>query len=503
MLYFRMIFIILVSLYTSRVVLNTLGVADYGLFNVVGGIVVMFSFLNSGMIAACQRFIAYELGKNNLHNLKKVFTTSITIHIVIALFILIVAETAGLWFLNEKMNIAPQRMIAANWVYQCSILAFIVNIISVPYNSCIVAHEHMKAYAYVSILEVMLKLLIVFALTLSGFDKLITYAILTLAVSIITCGVYAVYCRRHFQECCFQLRADRYLFGNMMGFAGWSFIGNLGFSVKNQGINILINLFFNTVINAARGIAYQVVAVISGFVNNFQMAMNPPITKFYAGGDIASMMNLVCRGAKYSFFLLYIISLPVLIRTSYILTLWLKIIPEYTVVFLQLAIGMSLIDSMAGTLTTAMQATGKIRNFQIVISLVMFLNLPLCYLFLKSGYGPVSVMWVAIFTSFLGLGCRLWLLNRLIPFPVWSFIRTVVIKNISIFFVTLGLLYFISFAVPENFIGLLVICLCSVVLSFLSIYFIALDKAEKDFCKRKLKWAMERLNVINCHNRGK
>ena len=290
LLYFRMVLIIIVGLYTSRVVLNTLGVSDYGIYNVVGGIVSMLAFLNSAMVAASQRFISFELGTDDSERLKKVFCTSVSIHIVLALIIFLIAETLGLWFVNTHLNIPAERMGAANWVYQCSILTLMLTVVSVPYNSCIVAHEHMKAFAYVSILEAVLKLLVVYLLLVGAVDKLVLYAILVAAVAFVIRIIYGIYCKRHFEECTYRFVLDRKLFKEMFAFAGWSIIGNLGFSMKDQGSNIILNLFFGTAVNAARGIAMQVNGIISNFSNNFTMALNPQITKQYAaGGTKASM----------------------------------------------------------------------------------------------------------------------------------------------------------------------------------------------------------------------
>ena len=338
LLYVRMLFTIIVGLYTSRIVLNTLGVNDYGLYNVVGGIVSMLGFLNSAMTAASQRFISFELGKQNKQKLEEVFSTSVTIHIIIACIIFITAETIGLWFLNTHMNIATSRMTAANWVYQCSIFTFMISVISVPYNACIVAHEHMKTFAYISIIEVSLKLAIVYLLLILSFDKLIIYAVLLLCVSLIIRMIYGIYCKKKFEECTYRFHFNKKLFLEMFSFAGWSIIGNLGFSLKDQGSNVVLNLFCGTAINAARGVALQVNGIISNFSNNFLMALNPQITKQYATGDIPKSIQLVYAGCRYSFYLLSIISIPVMVNLDYILSLWLGIVPPYTKEFLFLTL---------------------------------------------------------------------------------------------------------------------------------------------------------------------
>lgn len=302
LLYFRMLFMMAVSLYTSRVVLNALGVEDFGIYNVVGGVVAMFSMLSGSLSAAITRFITYELGKGNQENLKKIFSSSVTIQIGLAILIIVVAEAIGVWFLNMKMNIPDVRITAANWVFQFSILTFAVNLISVPYNASIIAHERMSAFAYISILEAIGKLAIVFLIVISPMDKLIFYAILMCAVALIVRLAYGVYCKRHFEECTYHFIFDRDLLKHMFGFAGWNFIGATSAVLRDQGGNVVINLFCGPAANAARGIAFQVNNAISGFVTNFMTALNPQITKSYAAGDRKYMMTLIFQGARLSFY---------------------------------------------------------------------------------------------------------------------------------------------------------------------------------------------------------
>ena len=390
-LYVRMFLTIIVNLYTVRVIWQVLGVDDYGIYNVVGGIVMMFSFLNNAMVASSQRFISFELGRGDKECLNKVFCISLTVHFLLAVTVLILAETIGLWFLNHKLNIPEQRMYAANWVYQCSIIAFLVTIVSVPYNACIVAHEHMKVYGYLGILEVILKLVIVFLLIFIGGDKLIVYSLLVLVVALIMRILYQIYCHRHFSECRFHRVSDRHLMSDMFSFAGWS--------------------FFNVAVNAAKGIAGQIGAVINGFAANFQMALNPQITKRYASGDTEGMMNLVFQGCKYSVLLMTIIVVPLIISAEAVLTLWLGDVAPYTVGFMQLTLCLVLVESIVSPITTALQATGHIRNFQLIISIIMVMNLPLAWLWLKLDVNPYLVMIVSIVMSIIGIISRLMLLH--------------------------------------------------------------------------------------------
>lgn len=396
-LYFRMILIMLVTLYTSRVVLAELGIKDYGIYNVVGGIVMMFSFLNNCMSSATQRFMTFELGRGNMDRLKKVFATSLNIHITISVIIAILAETIGLWFVNNKLVIAPDRMVAANWVYQFSILTFCVNIIQVPYNAVLIAHEKMSVYAYISILEAFLKLGIVYLLVIAPADKLIVYGILVFAVQLIICGIYQVYCRRNYVESKFKLFWDKNLYRQMSGFAGWNLFGSVAWLLRDQGLNIVLNLFFGTAINAARGVATQVSSAVMGFISNFQVALNPQITKNYATGNIPEMEKLSYLGIKFSFLLLFTMAFPLCLNIDYVLHLWLVEVPNYTALFIILIMIDSLVGNLFGVpLMTSLSATGKIRNYQIVVSCIILCILPAGYVALRLGCDAPSVFYISI-----------------------------------------------------------------------------------------------------------
>lgn len=493
LLYIRMFSLIIVGLYTSRVVLNTLGVNDYGIYNVVGGIVAMLGFLNSAMTAASQRYISFELGTKNYKRLKEVFCTSVTIHIIIAGIIFVIAETVGLWFLNTHMNIAEDRMTAANWVYHCSVLTFMITIISVPYNACIVAHEHMKAFAYISIIETGLKLIIVYLLLVVPNDKLIAYSILVLSISIIIRIIYGLYCKKNFKECTYKFNFNKKLSKEMFAFAGWSIIGNLGFSLKDQGSNVVLNIFCGTAINAARGVALQVNGIISNFSNNFIMALNPQITKQYAAGNIHESMLLVYAGCRYSFFLLSIISIPVMANLDYLLSLWLGIVPPYATEFLYLALIAALINSMATPLVTAMQATGRIKVFQITICIIMMCELPLAYITLKLGFKPYMVMIPTIFIVTVGLFARLILLKRLLKsYSIKYFALHIVIKNILITTVCILLILFIrNYFEERNFINFMLTSLIAFIITLMGIYFLGITSKEKNIINNKIKDIMK------------
>ncbi len=494
LLYFRMLFTIVVGLYTSRVVLNTLGVSDYGVYNVVGGIVAMLSFLNSALTAASQRFIAFELGHGDISKLKRIFCTSVTIHAVLAVIIFIIAETIGLWFVNTHLNIDADRMTAANWVYQFSILTFMLTVLSVPYNSCIVAHERMNAFAYISILEVVLKLLIVYLLLVINHDKLVTYGILVFAVALVVRLTYGVYCKRHFEECTYHFNLDKSLFKEMFSFAGWSVVGNLGFSFKDQAANVILNLFFGTVVNAARGVALQVNGIIAGFSTNFMMALNPQITKQYASGDIEGSMNLVYAGSRYSFFLLAFIAIPIMINLDYLLKLWLGTVPGYTSHFLFLALVAALINSMSYPLVTALQATGKIKVFQISICIVMLCELPLAYIVLHFGGKPYMAMYPTVSVVFVGLFTRFIVLKRQVPaYKLRYFTFSIVGKNIVLGMFSFIASYYVHKTLPANFGTFLLTSAVACLIVALVVYVFGMTQNERTKINNKVKVGFSKL----------
>lgn len=506
LLYFRMLLTMGVSLYTSRIVLNTLGVEDFGIYNVVGGVVIMFSFFNSAMSSATQRFLTIELGKKDYEALKKVFSMSVNIHALIALIALILAETAGLWFLNTQLVIPEARMEAANWVYQASILAFMLAVMGVPYNAIIIANERMNVYAYVSIIDVILKLIIVFALVWVGYDKLKLYAILVFCVAAIIWLLYKSYCKRNFTETNYSYCWDKTLYKTMMHYAGWNLFGNLAAVTMGQGINIILNLFFGPVVNSARGIAYQVNAAVSGFVGNFQMAMNPQIIKSYAADDRRYMHQLIFQGAKYSFFLLFIIALPLLIETETILRWWLKIVPENTVLFCRLVLINSLIDCISGPLMTAAQATGKIKTYQTVVGGLLLLILPISYVFLKKGFPPEITLYVSISISIVALFTRLFIISPLVNLSILTFVRIVLARILLVAMMSVilpliikqsmndELIEYLSLYIPliikyslnQELIRFFTICIVSVLSVAITTYCLGLRKEEKLFIKNRV-----------------
>lgn len=492
MLYFRMLFTMAVSLFTSRVVLNTLGVEDYGIYNVVGGVVSMFSIISGSLSAAISRFITVELAKGDSDKLRKTFSASVTIQLILSLIIIVLIESVGVWFLNAEMVIPAERLDAANWVLQFSIVTFAINLISVPYNATIIAHERMSAFAYISILEVVCKLVIVYLLKVSPIDRLVFYAILMCAVSVLIRFVYGYYCKKHFTECKFSFHFDKDLLKRMFGFAGWNFIGASSAVLRDQGGNIIINLFGGPAVNAARGIAMQVNHAIVGFSNNFITALNPQITKSYATGEHDYMMKLIFRGARFSFYLLLFLSLPVLVSTHYILSVWLGIVPEHSVLFVQLSLIFAMSDSISTPLITAMLATGNIRNYQIVVGGLQMLNLPISYILLRIGCIPETVMIVAIGLSQCCLAARLVMLRTMIGLSARKYLREVYLNVIVVTISAAVLPVLASAVLQESFLDFVMITLLSLMTASISILFIGFNKNEREFAISKFKYVIQR-----------
>ena len=481
LLYFRMLLMMVVSLYTSRVVLNSLGVEDFGIYNVVGGVVAMFSVISGTLSAAISRFITYELGKENQKKLNKIFSASVTIQLLLSLIIVILIESVGIWFLNEKMTIPLERMASANWVLQFSVITFVINLISVPYNAAIIAHEKMSAFAYISILEAICKLAIAFFIMISHIDKLIFYAILMCLVSIIVRFTYGHYCKKHFEECTYHFHWDKEILKNMFGFAGWNFIGASSAVLRDQGGNIILNIYFGPSVNAARSIANQVNGAITGFVQNFMTALNPQITKSYASNDRGYMMALIFQGARLSFYMLLLLSLPVLINTHYILVIWLKLVPEHAVLFVQLILIFAMSESISNPLITAMLATGKIRNYQIVVGAFQILNLPISYICLELGCIPESVLVVAIFISQICLAARLYMLRGLIGLSSKQYLKKVYFNILIVTFFSLIIPCILRRYMNDTFFAFVLITLTSLVCTLIVIYYIGCNRDERAF----------------------
>ena len=485
LLYVRTLFIMLVTLYTSRVVLNTLGVSDYGIYNVVGGVVAMFGFINSSMSSATQRYITFALGKGDTEQLQKVFSTALQIHVLIAVLIVVLGETVGLWFMYTQMQIPADRMDAAFWVLQCSILSTVVMIISVPYNADIVAHEKMSAFAYISILEAVLKLAVVYVLVVFSYDKLVLYAFLILAVQMFIRFCYSRYCNKHFFESRYLHVWDKPLFKEMTGFAGWSMFENISFVCFSQGLNLLLNVFFGPIVNAARAIAFQVQNAIQQFLANFQMAINPQITKTYAKGEFNDMHKLIFRSARFSFYLLFFLALPILFETDFILTIWLRTVPDDTVVFLRIMICTLLVYSLANPLMIANQATGKVKKYQIVCGSIRLMILPISYICLKFGCRAHSVFIVHFIMEFFTQIARMVMLRPLLGIRLRGYFKNIYYQVFLVFIFSTIAPLLICVNMEDNFLRFILICVTCFLSVGLVTYTLGLDSNERVFVKSK------------------
>lgn len=491
-LYIRMLLTMGVTLFTSRVILNTLGIDDYGIYNVVGGLVSMFAVLSNSLSAAISRFITYELGGGDLKKLKTVFSTGVTIQFGLSILIIILCEIIGVWFLNNKMVMPSDRLYAANWVLQFSMLSFCLGLISVPYNAAITAHERMGAFAYIGILEVTLKLVIAYMIKVSPIDKLISYAILIFCVSLLIRFIYGYYCKRHFEECTYKFVIDKPVLKEMTSFAGWSFFGNTAFLFNTQGVNMLINVYFGVAVNAARGIAAQIDSAVRQFIISFTTAVNPQITKSCAARDFDYMNMLICRSSKLSGYLLLYFAVPIVIEAHEILTLWLGIVPDYSAIFLRLTVLNAFFDTIfAGALVTAMMATGKIKRYQIVITLCGFGVFPLTWLFYYIGLPPYysyiaygSIYFALIFV-------RLYLVKDYIHLFPMKYIKEVMLPYVPVVIVAFSVPFSITMYMSESITRLLVVCASSVIITTSAIYLLGLTKAERVFVQTSIS------NILN------
>ncbi|PJC06329.1 MAG: hypothetical protein CO068_11680 [Flavobacteriaceae bacterium CG_4_9_14_0_8_um_filter_34_30] len=488
-LYFRMFLTMGVGLYTSRLVLDALGVVDYGIYSLVGGMVMLFAFLNSAMASATQRYLSFDIGRNDNERLQKTFNATLNIHILIAFVILILAETIGLWFVNYSLEIPPERLYAANWVYQFSVFAFLLSVIQVPYNALLMAREHMQTYAYLSVLQTILTLIIVFILVQLNADKLILYAILIFIVSLIMQFVFKYYCKKHFKETVYLFYYDKVYYKELLSYSGWNLFGNIASVARGQGSNILLNLFFGPVANASYSLTLMVQGVIGNFISNFQVAVNPQIIKNYSKGDTKASLNLMYKSAKFSFFAMLILVVPFLVNIDFIMNLWLTEVPQFTIQFIQLALIYSLIETLANPLMVGAQATGKIKWYQIIIGTFIFLTLPATWLIFKITNNPINAYWVLIGNSILALVFRLLFLKKMMGLNLIDFSLKVILIVVLVSLTTLILINFLPFNNATSLLELAYQSLIVFSITFFSVVIFGVSKSEKRLI---LMWIKER-----------
>ena len=483
----------LISLYTSRVVLQALGIEDYGIYNVVGGIVSMLALVSNAVTAAISRFITYDIGSGNTEKLKHVFGTSKLVLLILVFFVFVVTETVGVWFLRTHMQIPEGRMNASMWVLQCSIISFCVNLLAIPYNACVIAHEHMNAYAFISISQAFLRLGICFLLLISPIDKLITYAVLMLLLEILFRGIYGLYCHKHFEESLAPIHFHKSTYNEMFGFAGWSFFTSANGVLSNQGVNMLINVFYGVTFNAARGIANQVQAVMTQFVSSFVSAINPQITKSYAAGDIDSMHTLVCRGARFSYYLTLIVFVPLFFESDYILHLWLVEVPYKAVLFTRLSLINILIDGAGYTLYTANLATGHIKKYSIVLSSITFFIFPLSWIAYYSGGAVEISYYIAILSNVAYHTARLFLTQENVGLKVNKFIKTVYIPVLITTFFSIFPSLLICLFIPASFMRFTLSLFVGVGMSIGMAFLFGMDTQERTIIVSKIRSFVSRI----------
>ncbi len=481
LLYLRQLFVLVISLYTSRIILDTLGVSDYGVYNVVGSVVTMFVFIRSAMGNATNRYIAYAIGKGEENDLKRIFSTCLYVHLLLALIIVILSEIAGLWLLYNKLEIPADRLTAAFWVLQFSIVTCAIGVLCVPYDAEIIAHEKMGAFAFMSILDVSLKLLLVFVLKVIPWDKLIFYGLFLLLVQLLNRIIYGTYCWRKFPETRKANQKDLALIKEMFGFAGWNLMGNMASIICAPVINVFLNMFFGPVVNAARGIAVQVQGAVQSFISNFQLAVIPQITKNYAAGNLERMRTLIISSSKLSFFLFLIMALPLCLEAKTILSLWLVEVPEHTVAFLRLVLVIMLVESWQQPLHTANLATGKIKKFQTRKGLTLLLTLPIAYVALKMGAPSEVVFAVQILVTLFSLLVQLFILRPLIKLSLRRYYTEVFGRSFLVTVVSSIIPVIIWQNLSEGIITMIVVVLVSVVSAGIIVYAIGLNQSERLF----------------------
>lgn len=480
-LYLRMGIMMLTSLFTARIVLNILGATDFGIYNVIGGIVVLFSFLNGALSTATQRYLNYYLGRNELEHTRNIFCMSVNIYLILSLVLFVLAETIGLYFLETQLNIPSDRIQAAHYVYQFVILTFLVDLIRIPYNASIIAYEKMGFYAYVSLSEVILKLIVVYLLYIIPYDKLVVYSFLYTVIPILITIIYIRYCNKKFAITRYSWFWNKQVFKDLCGFSGWSLFGSFANLSAQQGLNFLINIFYGVTVNAAVGIANQVVGTVYQFVSNFQTAFNPQIVKTYASGQFNNFNILICQTSKFSYYLILLFVLPLFLVMDEVLAIWLVDVPEYTAIFCRLILLFFVIDAINAPLWISVQATGKIRGYQMLMAFLILLNLPLAYWALKEGF-PVYCVWIVrIGINLITFIARCGYMKLRMNFPLLKFMKETLFPIVLVTLLAMPLPVFCSIIIDGfylNLIGTIVISFISVIIA---IYTWGLKEKEKLF----------------------
>lgn len=485
-LYFRLIVIMALSFVSTRIVLDKLGASDYGVNNVVAGFVSMFTLLNSILQTGTRRFLALNLGKDDANLQKRTFSTAFVIHLIVAAIVVVLLESMGIWFLNSKLNIEPDRMVAANWIFQFSVLTVLMNITQTPYTAAVTAHEKFNIYAYMSILDVVLKIAVLFLLVYIPFDKLIVYGFLSMCVSLINISVYRVYCIRNFSECGFSLRIDRPLFRDMMTFSWWSTMGHFIVVLNNQGMSIMLNIFFNTVVNAARGLASTVVSTVNQFVGGFIVAAEPQLVKYYGAGDMKGFYRLIFNISQYSLFLLAIFLVPVVLEIDYVLGLWLTEVPQYTAAFIKISVAISVIHYANQMVDRGVVAAGRVKELSVYSAPIYLILLPIAYIVLKKGWNPTMVYYIDVLPNGLAFLMNLFILKRATGFPAGEFLLKIFTKNAMLIILSSAIPFVVQTQMEQGLLRFLVVCSLSVIATVSVMWIFALNKETRKMVLRKI-----------------
>lgn len=478
-LYLRMLILIAINLYVSRVVLDALGVVDYGIYNVVGSFVVAFSMVNAALTTATQRFLSFQIARGDNERVQHIFSTSFLLHLCLALIILLLAETLGLWFLNNKMQIPHDRCFAANIVYHFSVFSLVLKVISLPYNAAIIAYEKMSTFAYISIIEALLSLFIVFILYIVTIDKLIVYSLLVGVVSIIIQLIYWLYVKRKLGDTCFVSSLYKSEAKERISFVSYNVLGASTAISKEQGISIILNMFFGATINTARGIAIQLRIGLNRVVSNFTLAMNPQIVKSYSIGDERGMSNLIVRGSKFSYLLLLLLSTPIFVQADIILDIWLVNVPDLADIFLRIMILSELVDSLQYTLVTGVLATGKVKAFQLTMSILRILCLPVAYILLNNGFPAIAALYTSLAFSIICHVANVILLARNIQFPCMYYFKEVTIRMFLLTIICLMISHLLSKMLNFSILMFMTFVVLSLMITASICFLLGLNKSER------------------------
>lgn len=480
MLCIRMFFTLFIGLYTSRVVLKTLGIDDFGIYNVVCGFVSMFAFLNVSMSNGIQRFFNFELGKNGVEGARKVYITSLVVQASLLFIIILLTETLGLWYLHNKMVIPADRFVAAQWIYQFSVISFAFIIMQVPYKAVIMAHERMNFYAFITILDSILKLVIVILLPFADVDKLVLYGFLLMMIECMNLVLVYIYSKKRFEEIEFAPKFNKKLFKSMLSFSSWNIFGTFSNMMREQGLNMILNLFFGPAVNAARGVAYQVTAALQGFVTNVSTAVRPQIVQSYAQGNTTRTINLMYSLSKLSILTLYIIAYPILLEIDYVLKIWLgDNVPQYTSSFIIIVILITFINNMNAAVSAVVHATGKMRKYQQVGSCINLSSIPFAYYSLKLGYDPNSVFWISLLFTIVMQTSSLYILRSLIKFSLKEYIKQVLKPFVLVVLVSFIIPVIPYYYMDNGFLRFGIVSLLALSTSSITVYWLGLDQKEK------------------------